>query len=633
MPLQDWERTPAPWAVDPWHGIARNGATVSDEDLEDLNKLAAEVIAQCSAWLPHLLRVQYPPSLSGLGVIDEIEKWFAGYTFGELVAGRRQAIHTYFERYCDAAEKPEWKEKWQIPDPKVVKRGLWMQGQGYQEYYGLSGDAPDPRASVYGWQWQDYSHRKIEAERGRHALRRVTTPLQPDPKRWVQPTEGANVRSDPSLHAPIVDALPKGATVCVSGAVQQADGLDWAQLAEDAGWIAQHLLATSFVQAAPADAHAPIEVPQRLLDVCPPELDACVLTAIASIESGLRTRDLNGNELQERFEGTDSNVYLNMGRRWAHDKAQRRAFATSWGVGQIMGFHHEKFGKSTPLAFVKWLEKSPRNEWLSLVKFIQSNPELVRSVQKCDWDGIARIYNGAGYLAWAKKHGSVPYNDKLALAYQRVREPHRAAPAAQALTRVLDGVQAVRTLGQPQAADGAGRKVARYAVRESAQLARPTLSFGALVLIAGQLIPAICQGERSCEQVLRPIVAIAQALNPDNPEGIADMPTNTDVPPNLEFTPTKISFTPTPEPTSTPTPLLRLAPEATSEAKPVNIKLDFHVRAGPREDSEVVAKPGEHQGKAFEFERDGGWVHVRYHDWKDGDMITGWVREDGVTPQ
>lgn len=637
MQLQDWERTPAPWGAADWQGVSLKGNVYRDDDLAHLNDQANAIIAQCTAWMPFLVRLQHPPGFSGLGILDQIERWFAGFTDGELVAGREQKIRSYFEQYAQDADQPAWLAKWTIPNLVIVRRGLWMYHQWENHtLYRRGNDDIDANASVVGWQWTNYSDRKIAAARPyRHRPRpnrRVDgpEPVEPEPSvpgeytMWVQATGGVNVRAHPSLHAPIREALPKGAEIRVTGAQESHDDISWLELSHDQGWIASHLLSAAYVQAAPTDVHAPIEVPALLLDVCPPELDVCVVAAIASIESGMRTKDLNGGQLQQRFE---KGVYDGMGKRWAHDEDQRVAFSTSWGVGQIMGFHFAKFGYSTPRAFVRWLRQAPRHEWQSMIVFIRASASLERAVQHRDWDGIARVYNGAGYLAWAAKHGTMPYSDKLALAYQRVATPQRPVAPQRVLTGALDAVQVVRNLGRPQVTDGPGRKVARHALRESTQVVRPMAVLALLPLVFN----IVCRGNTQCEDALRDLSPIVQAfLAPEDAAMARDID-------DLRFPPDETPETPpeTPAPTPTITAASTPAPTETSAPTPrphVVLAQGYHLRSDPSKSSLWSFKLTQ-DTPATVIQREGEWVqiHAVFESSGTKNNVEGWVHAAGVS--
>ena len=92
--------------------------------------------------------------------------------------------------------------------------------------------------------------------------------------------------------------------------------------------------------------------------------------------------------------------------------AEVAALATSWGLGQIMGFNHEACGYPTAVAMVKDFAKSEANQLEGMIRFIKANPAMFAALQRGDWAGFASRYNGPGYKA-------NKYDTRLAAAYAR----------------------------------------------------------------------------------------------------------------------------------------------------------------------------------------------------------------------
>jgi hypothetical protein len=84
--------------------------------------------------------------------------------------------------------------------------------------------------------------------------------------------------------------------------------------------------------------------------------------------------------------------------------------ATSWGLPQMMGFNFKSCGYSSALEMVKAFAESEYNQVKAMVKFIQSNPTMFNALEKHDWAGFAKRYNGPAY----KQN---KYDQKLAKAY------------------------------------------------------------------------------------------------------------------------------------------------------------------------------------------------------------------------
>lgn len=85
----------------------------------------------------------------------------------------------------------------------------------------------------------------------------------------------------------------------------------------------------------------------------------------------------------------------------------------SWGMGQVMGFHWQALGYPTLQAFVNAMYKDEAAQVDCMCRFIKVNG-LIDELQRKDWTGFARGYNGAGF---AKNQ----YDKKLAAAYRNCR--------------------------------------------------------------------------------------------------------------------------------------------------------------------------------------------------------------------
>ncbi len=91
------------------------------------------------------------------------------------------------------------------------------------------------------------------------------------------------------------------------------------------------------------------------------------------------------------------------------EKAALRA--TSWGLGQIMGFNHEACGFKTVAQFVDAMVKSERDQLLAFARLLRTWG-LGEKLKRGDWAGFARKYNGPGYK-------TNRYDEKLEAAYKR----------------------------------------------------------------------------------------------------------------------------------------------------------------------------------------------------------------------
>ncbi len=88
--------------------------------------------------------------------------------------------------------------------------------------------------------------------------------------------------------------------------------------------------------------------------------------------------------------------------------------ATSWGLGQIMGFNHAAAGYKSAGAMVEDFADDEDNHLEAMIRFIVTNG-LDDEIRRHDWAGFARGYNGAGY----KKNR---YDEKLAAAFAKWRK-------------------------------------------------------------------------------------------------------------------------------------------------------------------------------------------------------------------
>jgi hypothetical protein len=116
---------------------------------------------------------------------------------------------------------------------------------------------------------------------------------------------------------------------------------------------------------------------------------------------------------QRRFDATNPNVsYPSWDRtRYPRDQAGRwaqmaEAYAldreaalgsASYGLFQIMGFNHARCGFPTASAFVAAYCQSQVAQLQAFEAFIR-NAGLLDELQRLDWEGFARGYNGSGQV-------------------------------------------------------------------------------------------------------------------------------------------------------------------------------------------------------------------------------------------
>ncbi len=130
----------------------------------------------------------------------------------------------------------------------------------------------------------------------------------------------------------------------------------------------------------------------------------------------------------ERFASQNRNILYNKWTRshylsgWAEYRRLQKAKlihkeaaleSASWGMFQIMGFNYRLAGFKSVEQFVQSMEQSEKGQLQAFINFIK-NKGLVTKLQRRDWAGFAKAYNGPAY----KKN---KYDTKLANAYRRYK--------------------------------------------------------------------------------------------------------------------------------------------------------------------------------------------------------------------
>lgn len=93
--------------------------------------------------------------------------------------------------------------------------------------------------------------------------------------------------------------------------------------------------------------------------------------------------------------------------------------ATSWGLGQIMGFHYRNLGYKTVGEMVDDFKKGDYQQVMGIAKFIKKSPDLLKAIKEKNWHLVAVNYNGGGYKELAAKYEREPYNISLQKAYNK----------------------------------------------------------------------------------------------------------------------------------------------------------------------------------------------------------------------
>ena len=85
--------------------------------------------------------------------------------------------------------------------------------------------------------------------------------------------------------------------------------------------------------------------------------------------------------------------------------------SASWGLFQCMGFNFSVCGYKTLQSFITAMYKNEREHLLAFCNFVINN-RLNDELQRKDWAGFARGYNGANYRI-------NKYDEKLSKAYNK----------------------------------------------------------------------------------------------------------------------------------------------------------------------------------------------------------------------
>lgn len=93
--------------------------------------------------------------------------------------------------------------------------------------------------------------------------------------------------------------------------------------------------------------------------------------------------------------------------------------STSIGVGQIMGFHYARLGFKTVDEMWDAFKIGEYQQVKGIVKFINTDPKLLKAIKEKNWHLVATYYNGGGYKELAAKYGREPYNISMEKAYKK----------------------------------------------------------------------------------------------------------------------------------------------------------------------------------------------------------------------
>jgi len=94
--------------------------------------------------------------------------------------------------------------------------------------------------------------------------------------------------------------------------------------------------------------------------------------------------------------------------------------STSIGMMQVMGFHYKRLGFDSVEEMWNYADESEAHQLNLGILFIKTNPVLYKAVKEKDSATVAYYYNGAGYIAFAKKHKVLPYDKRIDNAYKKL---------------------------------------------------------------------------------------------------------------------------------------------------------------------------------------------------------------------
>lgn len=95
--------------------------------------------------------------------------------------------------------------------------------------------------------------------------------------------------------------------------------------------------------------------------------------------------------------------------------------ATSIGLGQIMGFHWKRLGYKSVGEMWDDAKLGIDRQIYQIIKFIETDKNLLKYLSIKDWHNVAKIYNGSGYMDIAKKYGREPYNISMEKEYNKFK--------------------------------------------------------------------------------------------------------------------------------------------------------------------------------------------------------------------
>lgn len=118
------------------------------------------------------------------------------------------------------------------------------------------------------------------------------------------------------------------------------------------------------------------------------------------------------------YKSWSKNFYKGGEKEWERLEAARSIdqiaanMATSWGIGQIMGFNYKLCGCSGVNEMVDRMCKSQEEQITLWMTFLKNSPNCLKPLQAKNWAGFAKAYNGSGYA-------QNKYDTRLKAAYDK----------------------------------------------------------------------------------------------------------------------------------------------------------------------------------------------------------------------
>jgi len=98
-----------------------------------------------------------------------------------------------------------------------------------------------------------------------------------------------------------------------------------------------------------------------------------------------------------------------------NDKA---IMSSSWGIGQIMGFHYKRLKFDAPEQLRDFISESKENGLRAIGKFISTSKALLKACRERNYHLIASYYNGKKYKKYAVN--GIDYAMKIEKEYMRL---------------------------------------------------------------------------------------------------------------------------------------------------------------------------------------------------------------------